>query len=245
MSAFCSAAQFQQGTAADTATTLLFSSARDMVVCTNSNQVSSSNPFTSSSRPIVYQSPRIPPRQSPPDYLPSLKPFYLPIHTVDTENTSKEQQIPGSPSDSSSTNTVCSLSESQHQQQQSKPMSQPLPSPRSPSKIPTPLPRKNLSNSSTPASSPIKSPQSPKQKSPMLTKVSEIPVPIILTPPTSPTMTTVRQEVVEVCEKVVVEPGQIQCVVTPFITVERIQDKTDGFIEVRVDEQLSTAYKKF
>jgi hypothetical protein len=50
-----------------------------------------------------------------------------------------------------------------------------------------------------------------------------------------------KRVVVEVCEKLVVARGQAR--VTPFITVERYADEASGNMEVRVDEELSTAYK--
>ncbi|XP_031782522.1 titin isoform X2 [Nasonia vitripennis] len=149
---------------------------------------------TSSQRPIVYQSPRVPPRRSPPEP----KPSYLPGLSSSAEPA----------------------------------VSSPLPSPRSPSKIPTPLPRKSSLVSASPTSSPgspTSSPGSPKfpngdgggklqqkQQTP-----SEIPVPVKLSPP-SPTK---RRTVVEVCEKVLVPRGQLQP--TPFITVERLTPGDD------------------
>lgn len=159
---------------------------------------------TSSQRPIIYQSPRVPPRRSPPES----KPSYLPGLSSPIEPA----------------------------------VSSPLPSPRSPSKIPTPLPRKTSLVPSSPTStpgSPTSSPGSPKfpngggggklQQTKQQTP-SEIPVPVKLSPP-SPMR---RRTVVEVCEKVLVPRGQLQP--TPFITVERI---TPGDDEVRVDEQTS------
>ena len=194
------------------------------LVFTNINTHSSS----SSSRPIVYQSPKIPPRRTPPEVLktksfsiikPSEHPSFQdhieqkvsePHVQVDvTENSSKEKSFTNvdtnlffESSDSSmnsspdslltptfpisilkpKSNATCPLMNPQESK------STPCTSPRT-SKIPTPLPRKNVIKSSptgstSSLSSPI-APSSPKFGSPKLRsslKTSEIPVPI----PTSP-----------------------------------------------------------
>lgn len=149
--------------------------------------------YSSPPRTVVYQSPRVPPRRSPPEVPP--KPSYLPVLS-NTESSPSEDT-------SSSTNTVCFTVDS------------PLPSPRSPSKIPTPLPRKSISNPTSPQSPP------PRHKN------SEIPVPTSPRSIRTPETDSRRLTVVEVCEKLMVPRGQAQ--ITPFIVVERLaNDEVDN-----------------
>uniref|UniRef100_A0ABD2WTJ7 LIM zinc-binding domain-containing protein n=1 Tax=Trichogramma kaykai TaxID=54128 RepID=A0ABD2WTJ7_9HYME len=191
------------GIVENTSTSSLSCSAGNAMVCTNANEAPQSDLYSSTSRPVVYQSPRVPFRQTPPDYPPPPKPSYLPGLISACSSEPKDSE---SPSDSSSTNTVCSLNDSQQQlPQQVQQLVRPLPSPRSPSKIPTPLPRKSLSNGSSPSSPARSLPPSPVKPRVLplsLHKTSEIPVPISPTSPISP-----RRALVEVIgeEKVVVE----------------------------------------
>ncbi|XP_023248467.1 formin-J-like [Copidosoma floridanum] len=179
-------------------------------------------PFSSSSRPVVYQSPRVPPRRSPPEVTkPSHLPVLSPTAAVSMVEPAKDDSLSESLStpDSSSTNTICSLNFSAEPEIKNlqtissgslspaspdSKVSSPLPSPRSPSKIPTPLPRKSLPTSPTsPTSSSPSSPKFPLPPSPSKPRTlpsrttqmaSEIPVPVkvVNSPPTpsSPSSST-------------------------------------------------------
>lgn len=145
---------------------------------------------TSSNRPVVYQSPKIPPRNNPPqslDHLPQLSnkvksPLMSPTSSQKFNNSQPSSPLSSSPAPSSPMSVKCKLIYPTNPPQtlnltkttaagdqlllspskvkmvvSSSPVDQnyppPVVSPRSPSKIPTALPRKTLSNPGSPRTS--------------------------------------------------------------------------------------------
>ncbi|XP_015124455.1 titin homolog isoform X2 [Diachasma alloeum] len=167
----------------------------------------------SSGRTIVYQSPRIPPRRSPPE-------IKLDLSSL---NASEEIASPLGDADTESKSTS-----SPQKIQEIKDLASPV---NKPSKIPTPLPRKSVSvkinsgtsSPSTPPSSPAKVIPQPK----LCFKSSKIPSPLKCqqdecNQPDANQDKNVerRRTVVEICEKIVVPQGETPPLpVTPFIMV--------------------------
>ncbi|XP_043483093.1 uncharacterized protein LOC122511726 isoform X2 [Leptopilina heterotoma] len=144
------------------------------------NPLVSDNSHSSSPRPIVYQSPKVPPRRTPPEILkfkPKSENVVQPAFKLDITNdllgmkfVDSSDSSPASPP----TPTFPTLPKFQTSNQESK---SPCTSPRT-SKIPTPLPRKSISTPSSPSSNPT--PFSP------LSPVSPLTSPSLISSLTSP-----------------------------------------------------------
>ncbi|XP_043280431.1 uncharacterized protein smash isoform X3 [Venturia canescens] len=205
-----------------------------------------------SSRPIVYQSPRVPPRRSPPEeVVQSIKPL------------AEEKLV-----DSSSLKLDVDNEELQRVGELAKKSANNSPEAKRPiSKIPTPLPRKNLNVRVSPSSSTsLVSTNSP----------SRVPAPSkvtiktgVLTSTKIPFSTTIatksteetgslekqqqqperRRTVVEICEKVVVTNADLSVSppVTPFVTVVRLgneRNNEESIIVERPTEEVPNPEEK-